>query len=70
MVIFNAHNLNPAWNEGELRGTNYGLSNNGWINTELFEAWLSDHLFQHAVSARPLLLLFVTVTAPTSDPTA
>ena len=54
MVIFDAQKLNPAWTEGEFPGTKYGLSR---INTELFEAWLSEHFLEHAVSARPLLLL-------------
>ena len=57
MVIFDARNLNPAWTKGEFPGTKYGLSDKGWINTELFEAWLSELFLQFAVSARPLLLL-------------
>ena len=57
MVIFDVQKLNPSWTEGEFPGTKYGLSSNGWINTELFEAWLSEHFLEHAVSARPLLLL-------------
>ena len=57
MVIFDAKRLNPEWTKGEFPGTTYGLSDNGWINSELFEAWLSEHFLQHAVSARPLLLL-------------
>ena len=57
MVIFDAKRLNPEWTNGEFPGTMYGLSDYGWINTELFEAWMSEHFLQHAVSARPLLLL-------------
>ena len=57
MVIFDAQKLNPAWTEGEFPGTKYGLSKNGWINSELFEAWLSEHFLEHTVSSRPLLLL-------------
>ena len=57
MVIFDAKRLNPEWTNGEFPGTTCGLSDNGWINTELFEAWMSEHFLQHAVSARPLLLL-------------
>ena len=57
MVIFDAKRLNPEWTNGEFPGTTYGLSDNGWINTELFEAWMSEHFLQHAVLARPLLLL-------------
>lgn len=57
MVIFDAQWLNHAWTKGEFPGTRYELSDKGWINTELFEAWLSEHFLEHAVSARPLLLL-------------
>lgn len=57
MDIFDAQKLNYAWTKGEFPGTKYGLSGNGWINTELFESWLSEHFVEHAVSARPLLLL-------------
>ena len=49
MVIFNAKRLNPEWTKGEFLGTTSGLSDNGWINSELFEAWMSEHfhmLFQ------------------------
>ena len=49
--------LNAEWTKGEFPVTKYGLSNNEWINSELFQAWLSEHFLQHAVSARPLLLL-------------
>ena len=56
MVIFNAQKLNSAWTEAEFPGTKYGLSSNGWINTELLEAWLSEHFLEHTVSAHPLLL--------------
>ena len=57
MVIFSANKLNPAWTKGEIPGTQYGLSTNGWINTDLFEAWFVEHFLPNAVSARPLFLL-------------
>ena len=48
MVIFDARNLSlHAQNENF---TNYGLSDKGWNNTELFEAWLSELVFQCTVS--------------------
>ena len=56
-IIFDAKNLNNAWTGGELPGTTYGCSDSGWITTDLFESWLSNHFLHHAVSARPLLLL-------------
>ena len=57
MVIFNASKLNPAWTKGEIPGTQYGLSANGWINSDLFEAWFIEHFIPNSVSARPLFLL-------------
>ena len=56
-VIYNAVNLNPAWTKEEVPGTKYGLSSNGWINTELFEGWLVEHFVEKTVFARPLFLL-------------
>ena len=57
MVIFDAAKLNPAWTKSEVHGTKYGVSSNGWINTDLFEGWFIEHFIEHAVSARPLFLL-------------
>jgi len=56
-VIFDAKNLNMKWRNGEVVGTSYGLSSNGWVDSELFRDWLSDHFLAHVVGARPLLLL-------------
>jgi hypothetical protein len=57
MVIFDAAKLNPARTKDEVPGTKYGVSSNGWINTDLFEGWFVEHFIENAVSARPLLLL-------------
>ena len=35
MVIFDAKNFNHAWAASEVPGTKYGLSDKGWINTDL-----------------------------------
>ncbi len=56
-VIFDAKSLNMEWTVGEVPGTTYGLSANGWIDMELFKGWFTNHFLRHAVSARPLLLL-------------
>ena len=45
------------WTKGEVPGTTYGLSSNGWIDMELFKGWFINHFLCHAVSARPPLLL-------------
>jgi len=56
-VIFEAKNVNHAWQSGGLPGMTYGCSDSGWITTDLFESWLSDHFLKHAVHEWPLLLL-------------
>ena len=56
-IIFDAKKLNHGWTGGELPGTMYGCSESGWITTDLFDSWLTDHFLKHAVGARPLLLL-------------
>ena len=57
VVIFNGKKLCHAWTANEVTGTSYGLSDNGWITTTLFEGWLADHFLKYAVTGRPLLLL-------------
>ena len=56
-VIFDSKSLNMEWRKGEIPGTSYGLSDKGWVDTELFRGWLTDHFLEHAVGARPLLIL-------------
>ena len=56
-VIFKGKNFNHQWSEGEVPGTMYGTSPKGWIDTELFQHWFTDHFLRHAPAARPLLLL-------------
>ena len=53
-VLFDAKKVSHAW---EIPGTSYGCGDKGWINTDLFESWVSDHFIKHAVGAWPLLLL-------------
>ena len=56
-VIFDTKRLNMVWRNGEVVGTSYGLSSNGWVDSELFRGWLSEHFLSPAVNASPLLLL-------------
>ena len=57
MVIFDRKTLKPDMTIGEVPGTFYGLSDNGWMDAELFEEWFKNHFLVHAPPARPLLLL-------------
>ena len=56
MAIFDRKQLQPEM-AGEMPGTFYGLTDNGWMNAELFEEWFKHHFLVHAPSVRPLLLL-------------
>ena len=57
MVIFDRKTLKPELTYGEVPGTIYGLSKNGWIDTELFELWFKQHFLPNAPPIRPLLLI-------------
>ena len=35
-VIWDAKSMNKEWTNGEIPGTTYGLSNKGWVDSELF----------------------------------
>ena len=56
-VIFDRQSLNPSMTKGEVPGTLYGLSHNGWINSELFFHWFLQHFLEYAPPTRPLMLL-------------
>ena len=56
-VLFDRKCLRPAMCDGEVPGTMYGLSDSGWITSELFDLWFVHHFLPHAPAARPLLLL-------------
>lgn len=56
-VIYDRKSLNVEWTANEVPGTAYGLSERGWIDSELFMGWFYHHFLMHAPKARPLLLL-------------
>jgi hypothetical protein len=57
IIIFDAKKLNHNWTIDEVPGTKYGLSDKGWITTELFEGWLIEHFLEYAVPQCPVFLL-------------
>jgi hypothetical protein len=56
-IIFDRLTWNPKLAEGEVAGSLYGLSKNGWINSELFHSWFMNHFLKYVPQTRPLLLL-------------
>lgn len=57
MVVWDRKQLSLELTEGEVPGTFYGLSEKGWMDQQLFDAWLSSHFLRYAPPTRPLLLL-------------
>ena len=57
MVIWDRKKLSLELTAGEVPGAFYGLSDKGWMDQELFDAWLSCHFLRYAPPTRPLLLL-------------
>ena len=57
LIVFSGKNLQSTWRgENALPGTYYGISDSGWMTTQLFAEWFQ--LFTKEVKERPLLLLF------------
>ena len=49
LVIFYKKTLKPELTVGEVE---YGLSNKGWIDTELLESWFTKHFLAYASPSR------------------
>ena len=56
-IVFAAKQINPRWHTDEVPGTRYAVSDNGWVDQELFHHWLDEHFLSNATPHRPLLLL-------------
>ena len=57
MVLFDRKVLKPELTVGEVPGTLYGLTDNGWSNSEMFSLWFQNHFLRHIPAVRPVLLL-------------
>jgi len=57
MVVFSGKRFNHELSIGEVPGTLYGMSDSGWMDSELFSNWFSSQFLKHAVSSRPLMLI-------------
>ena len=54
VIVFIGKNLQSTWRgDKALPNTMYGVSENGWMTTELLETWFSK--FAAEVAVRPLL---------------
>lgn len=56
LLILDRMSLNDAITKGEVPGTIYGLSHNGWITGDIFHEWFK-HFLLSIPSVRPVILL-------------
>ena len=57
MVIWRKKTMAPDMATGEIPGTLYGFSDNGWINAHLFHKWFERQFLRYVPASRPILLL-------------
>ena len=57
MVIFAGKNFKSLLSKGAVPATLYGISQNGWMDEEIFTEWFLHDFLEHAISSRPLMLL-------------
>lgn len=57
MIIWSKKTMAPDMATGELPGTIYGFSDNGWTNSHLFHKWFERIFLRYVPATRPILLL-------------
>ena len=57
LVIWKRKTISVDMTNGEIPGTQYGFSENGWMQSNLFNSWFIKHFIRYAPASRPLLLL-------------
>ena len=56
-IVFAAKQVNYLWTRNEVSGSRFAVSDNGWVDHDLFSFFLTEHFIENAVPRRPLLLL-------------
>ena len=57
MVILKGERFNHEWTEGEVPNTLYGMSENGWIDQELYNSWFEKLFIPSIPPHRPVNLM-------------
>ena len=57
IVVLDTKTLNTKVSEGEVPGTGYAFSENGWMTKRILDEWFKYHFLLYAPPVRPLLLL-------------
>lgn len=56
-IIWEGKTMSPELAVGELPGTEYGLSDSGWMNSTLFALWFRKVFLRYAPATRPIIPL-------------
>ena len=56
LIIWKRKTMAPEMATGEIPGTIYGFSENGWTNSILFDSWFKKLFMRYAPASRPLIL--------------
>ena len=56
LIVWNRKTMAPEMATGEIPGTLYGFSVNGWTNSILFDSWFKKLFMRYAPASRPLIL--------------
>ena len=57
ILVFHAKNFKHTWTKNEVPRSKYGVSDKGWINTDLFQGWPVIHFVLNTVPGQQRLLL-------------
>ena len=56
LIIWKRKTMTAEMAVGEIPGTQYGFSENGWTNSILFDSWFKKQFMRYAPASRPLIL--------------
>ena len=57
LLFLIVNSLHPSYACGEVPGTHYGMSSNGWMNQKLFQGWFIRVFLEYIPPKRPVILL-------------
>ena len=56
LIVWKRKTMPPEMATGEIPGTHYGFSENGWTNSILFDSWFKKLFMRYVPACRPLIL--------------
>ncbi len=56
LIVWKRKTMVPEMVTGEIPGTVYGFSKNGWTNSIIFDSWFRKLFMRYAPASRPIIL--------------